>query len=160
MSRALIYNQDLYNGGTLLEYGRKYLSLLPQEVTCLVSGGASGCAIASAMMVCAAIKGRELVHSSFYSKDHVSHHTGSTKTHSGACPSIAGQVAIVDDLIDAGNTVRSLSTRIDEGIINCIIVDHGCGDSMEISGRDIPVYRVVDIDWEKVEAKEMKQGGG
>ena len=78
---------------------RAFLRVLPSDVTCLLSRGSSGCSIASAMLV---LSERELYHIHIKKKGEPSH------------SSIAGEfgedsvIAIVDDLVDTGETVRIL----------------------------------------------------
>lgn len=53
---AIVYGDTFYRSHTMRECADAYLSLLPTDVTHLISRGSSGCAIASAML--ALSKGR------------------------------------------------------------------------------------------------------
>ena len=103
----LYYNTSLYCGKDLKLAAEAYAAMLPSDVTMLVSGGSSGCAIASAMLV---VVDRDLKHLSVYSDSHKSHR-GVEKHTAGPYVSPKDVVAIVDDFIDSGKTIRSLSTR-------------------------------------------------
>lgn len=112
----MYYKETLYSGATLQEAAEEYLAELPPNITVLVSGGSSGCALASAMLVIASQKGRSLSHCAVYTREaskerhrELTRNTELYSVHSG----IGGSVPMerrcfVDDLIDTGETVKSV----------------------------------------------------
>ena len=109
------YSHSFYDGTLLKYYALECLEVLPEEVTHLISGGSSGCAIASSMLVLAK---RQLFHRHIYTATEGKGHRGGMELKdktSGCFPRRIDPVtAIVDDMIDSGNTIRSLFTRIDQ----------------------------------------------
>jgi len=133
---GMYYGDTLYKSTTIADCARAFLKDLPGDVDILVSGGSSGCALASAML---ALSGdRVLKHCAFYSKGHESHR-GRAKEYSGyrAYPAVDGDegsaCCVVDDLIDTGKTVRSLLSRIPSGCKRYVLVGEYCDfDNAEV----------------------------
>jgi len=96
-----VYRKSFFNKH-LKDYARAYLNVLPPEVTCLVSMGSSGCAIASAMIALAT--DRDL-HNLYVKKQSEVSHSGI----GGQFNHVGEVTAIVDDFIDTGDTVRALA---------------------------------------------------
>jgi len=111
----MVYGDSFYNSEGLRLYAAKFLAVLPKGTEALISGGSSGCAIASAMLT---LSEMPLKHRHYYKKDSVGHR-GQTKRDAGLCLCDA-KCVIVDDLIDCGNTVRAMASRADGESCNLI----------------------------------------
>ena len=118
--RPVQYNDTLYNSRALKEIAREYIDCLPSSVTCLVSRGASGCAIATAMLMLAP---RILKH--YHIRKEYSAHA----SHGGFFPQPHDVLAFVDDFINLGGTVQyvqgQLSQPLDYVIVSYITQDVG-----------------------------------
>lgn len=96
----ICYGETFYKTKSLSEWAHKYLEVLPLDVTHLISRGASGCSIASAMLV---LSERPLYHL-FIRKGERAHSNDTT----GFKPRSTTVCAIVDDFISLGGTVEDL----------------------------------------------------
>lgn len=101
--REMHYNWSLYKGNPLLHFADRYFKRLPKDVTLLLSRGASGCAIASALVLYAALNGKELNHIHLRKPGECAHsaHAGPSR--------LTNQVAcIVDDFVSSGETIEEI----------------------------------------------------
>jgi orotate phosphoribosyltransferase len=94
----LTYGESFYDSVSLGYYARRYLRALPKEVHKLLSQGTSGCAIASAML---SISKRKLMHTCVRKEGERAHLPYNIQAYDGC-------YAIVDDLVDTGNTIHRL----------------------------------------------------
>jgi orotate phosphoribosyltransferase len=126
----VIYGESFYDSETLYNCAKSYLKKLPKDVTHLITRGASGCAIASAMLVLAdrplktlVIRKGEKVHSSAYT---------------GFCPIGEQSVAaIVDDMISTGDTIEQI-LKWDEArsnLIKYVLVGQNYAQGIEFSKK-------------------------
>ena len=103
------YNKDLYNYYDLTKWAKRYVKKLPKDVTGLLSIGASGCAIASAMMVICGEQ-RELTHYHIKSKtSHQADYEPMTNIHNIE----ENVIAFVDDFFQTGETFRKVMEFIE-----------------------------------------------
>ena len=140
------YNDSLYNSLSLRKYAKRFLEHVPEDTDFLVSSGASGCAIASAMLCLSEF---QLGHVHYYSGEVVSHHSKETKDESGQFFQLivsrgSSKCVIVDDLIDKGNTILAASARLPKkAIITAVIVakEAGCRRArMVCDTLKVPVF--------------------
>ena len=103
------HNDTLYYSNSLQKAARKYLLKLPRGATMLVSAGASGCAIASAMLACTSKK--NLIHYHIYPDSSLSLRDVS-KFNSGIRPEQNESIVIVDDLIETGATIDGILNKL------------------------------------------------
>jgi adenine/guanine phosphoribosyltransferase-like PRPP-binding protein len=122
----LTYNYGIsFFDASLPVIARAYLKALPTEVTCLLSRGSSGCAIASAML---ALTDNPILHHVFLKKSGEQSHStvGGSLDHTDI-------VAIVDDFIDTGKTIDTLVEYLRDRNMHaeCILIHHGSYGSCE-----------------------------
>ena len=124
------YNDSLYGSLSLRKYAKAFLEHVPEDTDFLISSGASGCAIASAMLCLSEF---ELRHVHYYAGEPVSHHDKRKKSASGEVFEMEEVVpnpkcVLVDDLIDNGNTILATSAKLpDDCTITAVIVAQDCG---------------------------------
>lgn len=98
----MFYGETLFESKSIRKAAKAYLKVLPTDVTHLISRGASGCAIASAM-IC--LSKRPLRHL-FIRKGEKAH---SSEVIGFRPYTVIGDItAIVDDFISTGETVKRL----------------------------------------------------
>ena len=146
---GMYYSESLYDSRTLRKYARKFLKVLPENVTMLVSKGSSGCAIASAML---ALSRGKLAHTQYRKGSegaHSTHRIGMLRDYIPPAvmlelPNV--KVAIVDDILDSGETVFSLINECesDELSIEAIIVGMTY-DSVRPDYSSIYDYNIIDL---------------
>jgi len=104
MGTHVTYGQSLFYGSSLKQIVLEYLALLPDDIDTLVSRGSSGCAICTAMLLCSE---RQLYHVSYRKEGEDSHsglgYSGGFGRH---------EIAIVDDFISTGQTVKFLVDKL------------------------------------------------
>lgn len=112
------YNHTFFESTSLKTAAMRYLEHLPPDVDHLLSRGMSGCAIASAMI---ALSERPLAQT-VVRKEHESAHMA----YAGIPPAFQAKVAIVDDFIHYGETLRAILSYAERYnlIVKAIIVDH------------------------------------
>jgi len=112
------YNHTFFTTKTLRESAKRYLKHLPTDVDHLLSRGMSGCAIASAMITLSERPLKQTVVRKAHEAAHLSY--------AGVCPVSQTKVAIVDDLIATGETVRAILSYAERNnlIVKVMIVDH------------------------------------
>ena len=112
------YSSTFFNSGDLQKFAIQYLAKLPTEVTCLLSRGSSGCAIASAMLAHAVYP---LNHCHFRKEHDNAHYEDYAGDYhkSNIC-------AIVDDLIETGETLKKMMDDAKERDISVkyVLVGH------------------------------------
>jgi adenine/guanine phosphoribosyltransferase-like PRPP-binding protein len=113
------YGSSFYNTEELKYFAEKYIKKLPKDVTCLVSIGSSGCAIASAILT---LSEKSLNHISLRKNatesQHAAYYAGRAKP--------LGVYCIVDDFIDTGETIKNILNKhiTFEKNIKYILVDY------------------------------------
>jgi len=150
------YNDSLYNSLSLRKYAKRFLEHVPEDTDFLISSGASGCAIASAMLCLSEF---ELRHVHYYAGEPVSHHDKRKKEASGAKYELKHVVpdpkcVLVDDGIDSGNTILATSAKLpSDCTITAVIAGCDWGRvQMVCDTLKAPVF-IVD-DGEKLTPKE------
>lgn len=96
------YETTLYFHRQLQRCARVFLEHLPEDVNALMSTGSSGCALASAMVV---LSKKPLDHLYVRKETEIAGHSSTSAGHYGH----ALLYAIVDDLIDSGQTMEELA---------------------------------------------------
>lgn len=134
MGANVHYDNCFYRSDKLKEWAVAYLAALPKSVTLLISAGASGCAIASAML--ALSPEGKLRHRHIHPEKRVSHR-GQTKASSGVWVDTTDIVAFVDDFVDTGataiNAIRAYKKNRSEcgydSEIKAIVLGNNCEDT-------------------------------
>lgn len=137
------HNSTLYDSKSLQKTAIAYLKKLPKGTNKLVSIGASGCAIASAMLAMEPIK--SLLHTHYYPEGENMSARGFEKTSSGKHLCLGDKIVIVDDLIDTGASIQKVLDEINKSLgglengekILAIIVGHVCAYG---NSRSVPFY--------------------
>jgi orotate phosphoribosyltransferase-like protein len=111
MIPEMLYRQTLFRGRSLKRIAQYYLKFLPKEVDCLVSRGSSGCAIATAILL---LSEKPLMHHVVRKENEETH--GEFYTSPDKC------MAIVDDFIDSGITIRKILQKVPK--IKYVLVHH------------------------------------
>jgi len=106
------YMQSLYSY-ELATFAIKVYQALPKDTTHLVSGGSSGCAIASGVVVIAALKGKALDHVTYYTKAAESHRGIPTNNKRAGRHVGFHRGVFVDDFIDEGKTMFSVLSKME-----------------------------------------------
>lgn len=112
----LEYATTFYKTKTLKQYAKAYLKVLPDNIDTLLSSGSSGSAIASAMIV---LSNKSLKHR-YIPKVNEYRHAGNYVDWSS-------DMAIVDDFIASGNTMKHIVDSVPaiyHQYIKCIVVNH------------------------------------
>lgn len=116
------YDHSFYDSEELSAWSEAYASKLPKKVNLLVSSGASGCAIASAILV----RRPDLTHIHVHPKDRTSHR-GNRKQLSGLI-GLGKFFAFVDDFVQTGataiNTIKDFKEKHPHHKLVCILVGH------------------------------------
>lgn len=133
MSRTVTYQKTFFESEDLQAFASVFLRALPADVDKIVSTGSSGCSIASAML---AISKRKLQH--FYIRKEKERQESHGNSVVGNLDCLYGKVAIVDDFIASGETIRRVISKLEslQGAFNsgdveiaCIIVGYRDGDN-------------------------------
>jgi len=116
----MTYEKTFFVSKSLKRKAKKYLKVLPKDVTCLASSGSSGVAIASAMLV---LSKRKLKHWYIRKPKEGSHGGYYAGLHNSK-----DIFAIVDDFISSGTTVNRIINIIKQNYsikkIKCVIVTY------------------------------------
>lgn len=105
MTERIEYGESFFSSKSFKRYVKYYTKVLPDDVNCLVSMGSSGCSIASAMLLV-----------SKYPLKHIYLKKNNEKSHNAfSGPNICYNdvVAIVDDFISTGATIRKIHKKLD-----------------------------------------------
>lgn len=100
------YAESFFSSTKLKYFVKCYLEVLPDDVNCLVSMGSSGCSIASAMLL---VSKKPLKHIYLKKGNERSHNT-----FSGPNICYNDVIAIVDDFISTGNTIKKIHNKLDK----------------------------------------------
>jgi phosphoribosylpyrophosphate synthetase len=134
------YGSSFYNTKELKYYVEKYIKKLPKDVTCLVSIGSSGCAIASAMLI---LSKKSLGHISLRKNNmesqHATFYAGKSKPDDVCC--------IVDDFINTGETIKNIINKLSifENNIKYILVEHSYFSQKELKAITIKKIKLLTI---------------
>jgi hypothetical protein len=117
------YDDSFFCTSRLQYWAEKYIRFLPEDVTHLLSAGASGCAIASAILA-KIDETRELKHIHIHPENRVSHR-GENKRASGFRIDIVRGInnvyCFVDDFIASGATFRGVKEYMKDNKIHYIL---------------------------------------
>ena len=140
MGHGVVYRYTFYRSGDIRIAAKAYLEALPSDVTKLVSGGSSGCAIASAMLT---LTDRKLTHMHIYDPQAI-RHRDRFGDDSGYRPTSDRRdvLCFVDDFMESGSTARSVSTHGEVknyGHLKYLMVDrpYGAIEPCEATAADI-----------------------
>lgn len=104
-----LYGRSFFYSVALAKWAEMFYKQIPKGTTTIVSRGSSGCTIASAILMLAALKkdGKKLSH----------HHVSKSKNHrrGTAGPEFLDEndkIVIVDDFVSSGKTIRAIVSHI------------------------------------------------